>query len=97
MAAGIKVDVLPPKTWTACMIELSRTCLPQISSKLGGEVGRPGALLLGKELLLTSLQGLSIGYYDSLTLPTTQCAQQSPLVLDLPLDLPLLERIDNVL
>lgn len=79
------------------MIELSRTCLLQISSKLGGEVGRTGALLLGKDLLLTSLQRLSIAYYDSLSLPTTHCAQQSPLLLDLTLDLPLLERIDNVL
>lgn len=79
------------------MIELSRTCLPKISSKLGGEVGNTGALLLGEELLLTSLRRLSIGYYDSLTLPTTHCAQQSPLLLDLPLDLPLLESTDNVL
>ena len=94
MAAEIKVDVLPPKTWKAPMIELFRTCLPQISSKLGGEVGRTGALLLWKEPLLTSLQRLSIRYYDSLTLPTTHCAQQSPLLLDLPA---LLESTDNVL
>ena len=79
------------------MIELSRTCLPKISFKLGGEVGNTGALLLEKELLLTSLRRLSIGYYDSLTLPTIHCAQQSPLLRDLPLDLPLLESTDTVL
>ena len=67
-----------------CDRVLPRTCLPQISSKLGGDVGRTGALLLGKELLLTSLQRLSIRYHDSLTLPTTHCAKQSPLLLDLP-------------